>query len=69
VPKNGSICDIGRCAEAAIRDLARPTNSFEPHRPEDASIDCTFQLGVPGVFACQRLGTDGTYLPTPGAAP
>ncbi len=43
------------CAEAAIRTLVAPTVTFEPVRPEDALMDCTFSLGMAGMYTCARL--------------
>ncbi len=50
---------VGTCIEDALRATLRASVSFEPERPEDATIVCTFDAAG---HACERLGPDGGYL-------
>jgi hypothetical protein len=50
---------VGACIDAALGQTLLGSRPFEPERPEDAIIVCTFDDDG---HSCARLGPDGSYL-------
>ena len=53
---------VSACVAKAVRDLVKPTRTFEPVHPEDATMRCSFALGEPDDYECRRMGPGGRYV-------